>query len=238
MKKLEQLKKELEKYINNEKAKFLPKFFQAYPGGYGEGDRFLGIQVPNQRKVAKKFRDLTFEEVEKLLHSEYHEHRLTAIFILIHKFKENPEKVVEIYLRNIDKINNWDLVDSSAPHILGQYLENKDRNILYEFAKSKNLWKQRIAIISTHYFIKQNDFNDAINIAEILVNHKHDLIHKAVGWTLRKIGDKNKELELQFLKKHHKVMPRTMLRYAIEKFPEEERKNLLKGVFQEKGVQK
>ncbi|RDI91112.1 DNA alkylation repair enzyme [Thermosipho africanus Ob7] len=231
MERIEYLKKELENYIEEEKSKFLPKFFHAYPGGYGEGDKFLGIRVPYLRKIAKKYRNLTFEEIEKLLKSEYHEHRLTAVFILIHKFKEDSEKVVNIYLRNIDKINNWDLVDSSAPHILGQYLNNKDRQILYEFAKSNNLWRQRIAIIATHYFIKKNDFKDAISIAEILINHKHDLIHKAVGWTLREIGKRDKNLEIEFLKRYYKVMPRTMLRYAIEKFPENERKNFLRGEF-------
>ncbi|QTA37563.1 DNA alkylation repair protein [Thermosipho ferrireducens] len=231
MKRIEDLKKELEKYIEEEKSKFLAKFFQAYPGGYGEGDKFLGIRVPYLRKIAKKYRNLTFEETEKLLNSEYHEHRLTAVFILIHKFKGSPEKVVSIYLCNIEKINNWDLVDSSAPHILGRYLDNKDRKILYEFASSNNLWRQRIAIISTHYFIKQNDFNDAIRIAEILVNHKHDLIHKAVGWTLREIGKRDKNLEIEFLKRHYKAMPRTMLRYAIEKFPENERIKFLHGEF-------
>jgi 3-methyladenine DNA glycosylase AlkD len=165
------------------------------------------------------------------LQSKYHEHRLTALYILILNFKKQKEEVIDIYLRNLERVNNWDLVDSSAPYLLGPYLEDKDRSILYELAKSDNLWKQRIAIITTLYFIKNNDFEDALKISEMLLNHKHDLIHKAVGWMLREIGKRDKKVEEEFLKKYYKNMPRTMLRYAIEKFPEEERQKILKGTW-------
>ncbi|MBM7560385.1 DNA alkylation repair protein [Marinitoga litoralis] len=229
--KLEEIIKEMNENYNEKKAKGNYKFFQTHPGGYGEGDEFLGLTVPIQRKIAKKYKDLTLEDVEKLLQSKYHEHRLTALYILILNFKKKKEEVIDFYLRNLDRVNNWDLVDSSAPYLLGPYLEDKDRSILYELAKSDNLWKQRIAIISTLYFIKNNDFEDALKISEMLLNHKHDLIHKAVGWMLREIGKRNKKIEEEFLKKYYKNMPRTMLRYAIEKFPEEERQKILKGTW-------
>ncbi|WP_206528026.1 DNA alkylation repair protein [Marinitoga sp. 38H-ov] len=228
---LQNIIKEMEENYNEKKAKGNYKFYQTHPGGYGEGDEFLGLTVPFQRKIAKKYKNMPLEDVEKLLQSKYHEHRLTALFILIQNFKNKKEEVIEIYLRNLERVNNWDLVDSSAPYLLGPYLENKDRSILYDLAKSNNLWKQRIAIISTFYFIKNNDFNDSLKISEILLNHNHDLIHKAVGWMLREIGKRNKKVEDEFLKKYYKTMPRTMLRYAIEKYPEEERQKILKGIW-------
>jgi 3-methyladenine DNA glycosylase AlkD len=228
---LEDIIKEMNENYNEKKAKGNYKFFQTHPGGYGEGDEFLGLTVPIQRKIAKKYKDLPLEDVEILLQSKYHEHRLTALYILILNFKKKKKEVIDVYLRNLDRVNNWDLVDSSAPYLLGPYLEDKDRSILYELAKSDNLWKQRIAIISTLYFIKNNDFEDALKISEMLLNHKHDLIHKAVGWMLREIGKRDKKVEEEFLKKYYKNMPRTMLRYAIEKFPEEERQKILKGTW-------
>ncbi|WP_407081600.1 DNA alkylation repair protein [Marinitoga aeolica] len=228
---LEEIIKEMNENYNEKKAKGNYKFFQTHPGGYGEGDEFLGLTVPIQRKIAKKYKNLPLEDVEKLLQSKYHEHRLTALYILILNFKKLKEEVIDVYLRNLDIVNNWDLVDSSAPYLLGPYLEDKDRSILYELAKSDNLWKQRIAIITTLYFIKNNDFEDALKISEMLLNHKHDLIHKAVGWMLREIGKRDKKVEEEFLKKYYKNMPRTMLRYAIEKFPEEERQKILKGTW-------
>lgn len=228
---LEEIIKEMNENYNEKKAKGNYKFFQTHPGGYGEGDDFLGLTVPIQRKIAKKYKNLPLEDVEKLLQSKYHEHRLIALYILILNFKNKKEEVIDIYLRNLERVNNWDLVDSSAPYLLGPYLEDKDRSILYELAKSDNLWKQRIAIITTLYFIKNNDFEDALKISEILLNHKHDLIHKAVGWTLREIGKRDKKVEEAFLKKYYKNMPRTMLRYAIEKYPEGERQKILKGIW-------
>lgn len=224
---------ELEKYKNNEKAEFLPKFFMAYPGGYGEGDKFIGISVPEQRKIARKFKDISLEEVEKLLYSEFHEYRLTALLILTYKYPKSDaaekEKIVKFYLNNTDKINNWDLVDSSAYKILGPHFYDKDKKVLYDLAYSKDLWEQRIAILSTMYFIKKGKFEDTLKIAEILLNHEHDLIHKAVGWMLREVGKQDEKVEVDFLKKYYKSMPRTMLRYAIERFPKEVRKKYLKG---------
>ncbi|MDK2886868.1 MAG: hypothetical protein PWP54_1446 [Thermosipho sp. (in: thermotogales)] len=208
----------------------LKSFFRASPNGYGyENDKFFGLTVPETRKIAKKFKNISLKDVESLLKSDYHEVRLCALFILREKYKKCPDEVIKVYLNNLEYVNNWDLVDSSAPYLLGQYLYDKDRTLLYDLAKSGDLWKQRIAILSTFYFIKQNDFEDTLRISEILLNHKHDLIHKAVGWMLREIGKRNKEIKDSFLKKYYKFMPRTMLRYAIEKYPEEERQKFLKG---------
>ncbi|WP_020404033.1 DNA alkylation repair protein [Gracilimonas tropica] len=229
----DQLIRELQKYADPEKAKHSARFFRAGPGEYGEGDKFLGIKVPPQRKVAKKFQDMELDEVAKLLHNKYHEVRLTAAYLLVYKVEKRDqqtlEAVVKCYLKNLEGINNWDLVDSSCHKILGPYFEDKERNLLYDFARSEDLWKKRIAMISCYHFIRNNDFEDALNIAEILVNDDHDLIHKAVGWMLREIGNWDLEAEESFLKKHYQTMPRTMLRYAIEKFDEPLRLKYLHG---------
>jgi len=233
---IQSVKNELQKHINVEKANFLPKFFQAFPGGYGEGDQFIGVTVPNKRKVARKFyKDIPLVEVEELLNEPIHEYRLTALFILIlkyDKFKTDAEKkaIVNLYLNNIRCINNWDLVDSSADKILGPYLLDKEKDLLYELARSDDLWKQRIAIITTYYFIRNNQFDHTLNIAKILLDHKHDLIHKAVGWMLREVGNRDFDVEFNFLREHYPQMPRTMLRYAIEKFEEGLRQQFLKGL--------
>lgn len=224
---INQIKKELNKKANKEKASHLARFFKTKKGEYGEGDVFIGIKVPEQRIISKKFKDASFKDIRELINSEIHEYRMTGLFILIFKYKQEKEKSFNFYLRNIKKINNWDLVDLSAPNIIGDYLLDKDRAILYQLAQSKNLWEKRIAIISTFTFIRQNDFKETLKISEILLNDKHDLIHKAVGWMLREIGKRNIEVEVNFLNKHCKKMPRTMLRYAIEKFPEEKRKYFL-----------
>lgn len=216
----------------------MSKFFKTKPGEYGAGDIFIGVTVPNQRKVAKKFyKQLPLDVVEQLLHEPVHECRLTALFILVYKFEKmstSSEKkaVVDIYLSNTAYINNWDLVDSSADKILGAYLLDKDKDILYEFADSKNLWKQRIAIMATFCFIKHNMYDDTLKIAVMLLNHKHDLIHKAVGWMLREIGKREFKVEFDFLKQYYRQMPRTMLRYAIERFDEDLRQQFLKGLVQ------
>ena len=229
---LNKLKKDLNKLKNKEKAKILAGFFKTGKGEYGEGDIFLGIIVPEQLKIAKKYFDLNLNGLNKLIFSKIHEYRLVSLLILINKYNkvDNKEKkkIFSFYLKNIKYINNWDLVDLSAPNIIGDYLLDKDRKILYKLAKSKNLWEKRISIISTYRFIKENNFNDTLKISEILLNDKHDLIHKAVGWMLREIGKKNQVIEEKFLRKYHKVMPRTMLRYAIEKFDENKRKFYLK----------
>lgn len=235
MKNIEAIKNDLLQFSNPERVKIIARYLRAYPGGYGEGDCFIGVTAPNQRKTAKMYyKTCPLKEVEELLCESVHEFRLTALFILVLKFeksKTEAEKkdIVDIYLRNAAFVNNWDLVDSSADKILGPYLFNKDRNLLYEFASSKDLWKQRIAIITTHYFIKNGQFDDTLKIARILLSHNHDLIHKAVGWMLREVGNRDFDVEFDFLKKYYKVMPRTMLRYAIEKFDVDLRDKFLKG---------
>ena len=231
---LNKIRTELTQQADDSKVAVLSKFFKSFPGGYGEGDFFLGVTVPVQRAVARKYYTfLSPEETVILLRENIHEHRLTALFIMVLQYekaktREEKETVVYSYLGNIDKVNNWDLVDSSAHKILGPWLDDKDKRILYDFANTENLWKQRISIISTLHFIRNHQYEVSFDLAEILLNHKHDLIHKAVGWMLREIGNRNFELEYNFLKKHYKKMPRTMLRYAIEKFDEELRQEFLK----------
>lgn len=228
---LSKLKKDLQSLANPEKAKILQGFFKTGKGEYGEGDVFLGVIVPEQRRIAKKY-DLELEEIQELLNSEIHEHRLVGLFILINSYKKADDnegkKIFKFYLDNAKKINNWDLVDLSAPNIVGNWLLDKDKKIIYNLAKSDNLWEKRIAIISTFTFIKNNNFQETIKISEMLLKDKHDLIHKAVGWMLREIGKKDEQELLKFLNKHYKEMPRTMLRYSIEKLNEDERKKWMK----------
>ncbi len=228
-----QILKELKTLGDSERAKHSQRFFKTGPGEYGEGDVFLGIRVPKQRALAKKFRTATREDFLKLLHSKYHEARLTALFLLVNRYnKANSEEKAQLYrdyLNNVAYINNWDLVDSSALQIVGHYLFDKDRSHLKTLAHSTDLWERRIAIIATYYFIRQYDFQDTLDIAEILLHDQEDLIHKAVGWMLREVGNRNRPTEEIFLLKHYQIMPRTMLRYAIEKFPENRRQLYLKG---------
>jgi len=229
----EQITQELLTYVEPEKAEFYPKFFQAEQGGYGKGDQFIGVRVPFQRKVARKYyKTITLDELDSLMHSPVHEFRSTALFVLVNKFQKSKseserEQIVSYYLANLDYVNNWDLVDASADKILGTYLFDKDRSLLYELAASNDLWRQRIAVIATFYFIKQNDFGDTLRLAELLMDHEHHLIHKAVGWMLREIGNRDLKTEVVFLEKHHLRMPRTMLRYAIEKFDSNLRRRFL-----------
>lgn len=229
---LNKLFDELKSAGNPEIAKNLTWFFKTGKGQYGEGDRFLGIKVPHLRAISKKYQNLELKDLQKLLYSVIHEERLSALMILRFKYdkanQELKEEIVKFYLKNTKKINNWDLVDLSCHYILGNYLLDRDRNILYKLARSTNLWEKRIAIISTFAFIHENQFDDSLKISEILLNDQHDLIHKAVGWVLREIGKKDKKTEIDFLNKYYKTMPRTMLRYAIEKFPDAERKYYLK----------
>lgn len=230
---LEQLRRELKKKADPKRAKLLQGFFKTGPGEYGEGDVFLGITVPESRKTAKKFKDLPLADVKKLLKSKYHEERLVALLILVHVFQSEEKKreaIYAFYLKNTKYINNWDLVDLSAHKIVGPWLEDKPRAILTELAKSKNLWERRIAILSTFHFINKGDCKDALRIAKMLLHDKHDLIHKAVGWMLREVGKRcSMKEEEDFLRKHYREMPRTMLRYAIERFPEKKRQGYLKG---------
>lgn len=227
---LEQLKKELKEQENPEQAKHLQKFFKTGKGEYAEGDVFLGIKAPILRSTAKKYFNLSLNELQELLNSKIHEHRTMALVILMSKYKKakknNLEKrrIFEFYLKNTERINNWDLVDISAPNIVGDFLLKENSDLLRDLAKSKNLWEKRIAIVSTHAFIRKRNFGETLVISEMLMNDEHDLIHKAVGWMLREVGKRNKNILELFLHQRHKQMPRTMLRYAIEKFPEDERK--------------
>ena len=223
---LENLKKDLEKLGSPGKAQVLQKFFKTGRGEYGEGDIFLGVTVPEQRQIAKKY-GLNLEEIQNLLNSEIHEHRLVGLLILMNK--ENNQEIFDFYLANTKNINNWDLVDLSAHKIVGDFLLEKDKQVIYNLAKSKDLWEKRIAIVSTFAFIRKNEFGNTLEIARILLNDEHDLIHKAVGWMLREIGKRNVNILENFLREHYQNMPRTMLRYAIEKFDEEKRQKYLRG---------
>ena len=218
---------------NEQIAEHSQRFFKTGKGEYGEGDIFLGIRVPLLRKLVKKYRGISITEVRKLLHSKFHEERLLAVLMLVQLFKSADEsvqkQVYDLYLENTEFINNWDIVDISASNIVGAHLYEKDKAPLYDLVQSKNLWERRISIISTFYFIRQNEFDDTLKIAKILLNDKEDLIHKAVGWMLREVGKREIEFEEEFLQEHYKIMPRTMLRYAIEKFPETSRKMYLRG---------
>jgi 3-methyladenine DNA glycosylase AlkD len=225
---LKDIKEELQNIRDLEKATLLLKFFKTGKGQYGEGDIFLGIKVSEQRKIAKKHSNIPLDDIGQLLNSDFHEFRLTSLLILVLKYKKEDsigkKEIVDFYLSHMQNINNWDLVDSSAPYILGDFLLDKDKSILYRLAKSDLLWERRIAILSTFTFIKNHKFEDALNIAEILLFDKHDLIHKAVGWMLREIGKRDDRTEEEFLKKHYQKIPRTMLRYAIERFDNDKRK--------------
>ena len=218
---------------NEQIAEHSQRFFKTGKGEYGEGDIFLGIRVPLLRRLVKKYGGISIAEVRKLLHSKFHEERLLAVLMLVQLFKSADEsvqkQVYDLYLENTEFINNWDIVDISASNIVGAHLYEKDKAPLYDLVQSKNLWERRISIISTFYFIRQNEFDDTLKIAKILLNDKEDLIHKAVGWMLREVGKREIEFEEEFLQEHYKIMPRTMLRYAIEKFPETSRKMYLRG---------
>ena len=228
---LSDLVADLQKLENPQKAKILSRFFKTGKGEYGEGDIFLGITVPQTRSIAKKYTNLNLKDLEKLLSSKIHEHRLIALLILIENYRkdsiENKNLIFNFYLKNTKFINNWDLVDLSAPKIVGNFLLDKDKSILYNLAKSSNLWEKRMAIISTFAFIRLYKFKHTLKISEVLMKDNHDLIHKAVGWMLREVGKRNKEVEERFLNQYYKKMPRTMLRYAIEKFENNKRKKYL-----------
>ena len=229
------LQKSLRAFASEERARANKWFFKTGPGQYGEGDIFIGVTVPNVRKVVKQYRDADFEAIREQLASPYHEDRLLGLLILVEQSRKADEKmhkkIVDFYIRNRKGINNWDLVDTSAPEILGKYLfeYGKSTNVLYTFARSRNLWEKRIAVLSTYWFIKNNSFDDTLKIASILLSDEHDLIQKAVGWMLREVGKRDLKTEEAFLKVHVREMPRTMLRYAIEKFPEAKRQAYLTG---------
>lgn len=243
---LDNLKKDVKKVSNPKKAEFVARYFKTGKGEYGEGDVFVGVTVPDCRTIAQKYRDLQISELELLLHSKIHEERLIALMILVIQFEScleiDKERIFKFYLKNTKYVNNWDLVDSSADHIVGGYLmslraqrgnlkpkeiassSSTPRNdVLFKLARSKNIWERRIAIIATYTFIKQNQFDETLKISEMLLTDTHDLIHKAVGWMLREIGKKDKKVLEHFLRIHKGKIPRTTLRYAIERFPQDVR---------------
>ena len=230
---LSQIKKRLQTLASAETAAILQWFFKTGPGQYGEGDVFIGIKVPPLRKVAGEFHSAPLSTVKSLLKSKIHEERTLALMILVRQFAKADDtlrrRIYDFYLAQIRFINNWDLVDGSAPYIVGPFLFERNRKQLYTFARSTSVWERRIAILSTLYFIRRDDFTDALQISKLLLRDEHDLIHKAVGWMLREIGKRNRAVLETFLKKHYRQMPRTMLRYAIERFPEPLRLKYLLG---------
>ncbi len=224
---------ELKHAADTQKAQNLSRFFKTGKGQYGEGDIFWGINVPKQHAIAKKYVSLPLTEIEELINSPVHECRLTGLLILVYKFKKADEilrkELYTFYLKHSKKVNNWDLVDTSAKILVGEYLLDKDTAILQEYARSKNMWQRRIAILSTAAFIKKDHFDETLKIATILLRDNHDLIHKAVGWMLREVGKRDQAILLSFLEVHAKTMPRTMLRYAIEKMSDDLRLHYLKS---------
>jgi len=228
---LTKFRKKIKEESNREQAKSLKWFFKTGVGEYGEGDVFAGIKMPVQRKIAKEFKNLDYDNIKELVGSKIHEERMIGLLILQGRYEKGnekeKEKIFKFYIRNRKGINNWDLVDISAPKIVGEHLLNRDKKLLYQFAHSKNLWERRIAILSTFTFIRAEKFEPTFKISDILLDDDHDLIHKAVGWMLREIGKRDLSAEEKFLKSRYKEMPRTMLRYAIEKFPEVKRKKYL-----------
>ncbi|MGD9278446.1 MAG: DNA alkylation repair protein [Desulfobacterales bacterium] len=232
---IKNIRKKLQRLGSVENANVLQRFFKTGPGEYGEGDVFLGVRVPELRKLVKEYQDITLKEVMQFLRSSIHEERMFALLILVSKYSKGNEtvkkRIYELYLQHTKFINSWDLVDGSAQHIVGAFLMDKSKKPLYRLAKSNSLWERRIAILSTFYFIKHHNFSETIKISKILLRDEQDLIHKAVGWMLREIGKRDITTEEIFLKKYYKSMPRTMLRYAIEKFPESKRQKYLRGGF-------
>ncbi len=230
---IQEIRVELKQLADPQKAQFLQGFFKTGPGQYGEGDRFLGIRVPMLRKLARKYRDTPIPEVKKLLVSPLHEERLLALFLLIHAYNRQDDAgrkgIYSTYLQNTSVINNWDLVDASAEHIVGRYLRERSKGPLYRLARSRVLWERRIAIMATFHYIKHSEFNETLKIADLLLEDPEDLIHKAVGWMLREAGKRHQKTAEDFLKDRYRDMPRTMLRYAIERFPNSKRERYLKG---------
>lgn len=225
---LQELKQALQSLADKTAAKHSQRFFKTAKGEYGEGDIFLGIRVPVLRKLALQYKQLSLSHIQSLLKSKFHEQRLLAIIMLVNKYKKADESEAEaiftLYINNTKHINNWDLVDISAPNIIGVHLYKRNRELLYDFAKSTDLWKKRIAILATFHFIRNNDFKDCLKICELLLTDSHDLIHKATGWMLRETGKRHLQTEQAFLDEYAARMPRTMLRYALEKLPVSRRK--------------
>ena len=228
---INRIEKELMDLSDLVRAKHSQRFFKTGPGEYGEGDVFLGLTMPQIRVIAKKyFKEVSLEEVQELVKSKYHEFRMCALVMLVYKYEKDIERkeIYNFFLKNTKYVNNWDLVDVTIPKTVGAYLLDKDRSVLYKLVKSSDLWERRISVLATFAFLSKGDFKDSIKIAEILLNDKHDLIHKAVGWMLREIGKRDESVLTDFLDKYCTQMPRTMLRYAIERLEEKKRKSYLK----------
>jgi 3-methyladenine DNA glycosylase AlkD len=230
---IREIKARLQKLANKKRAEQSKRYFKTGSGEYGEGDVFLGIAVPELRKLSRSYRDLPLAVTETLLKSPIHEERLLALLILVLAYTKadanTQQQIYGLYLKNTAFINNWDLVDASAHYIVGAFLWDRSKKPLYRLAKSKSLWERRIAIMATFHFIRQGSFAETLKIADILIVDQEDLIHKAVGWMLREVGKRDLRTEEEFLKPRYKDMPRTMLRYAIEKFPTAKRQRYLKG---------
>jgi 3-methyladenine DNA glycosylase AlkD len=228
---LASLKQDLRRQANPDKKKVMQSFFKTGDGEYGYGDIFLGVSVPQQRLLVKQYAHLSLDDIKKLLYSTIHEERFCAIILLTKHYQKQPEKTYRFYLTHAKQVNNWDLVDASAPHIVGQYLleRKKEREVLYKLATASNLWEKRISIVATQTLIKHQEYEETVKLCKVLMSDSHDLIHKACGWMLREVGKYcSQDILEQFLNEHKSMMPRTMLRYAIERFPEEKRKEFLR----------
>ncbi|MGP1549927.1 MAG: DNA alkylation repair protein [Prevotella fusca] len=225
---------ELQAFSTEEKREVLPRFFKTGKGEYGEGDHFLGVAVPDTRTVAKQHKDISLNEIRNLMQSEWHEVRLCALLIMVEKSKKKDEtlrkQLFDLYLSQTSRINNWDLVDLSCSFIVGEFLLDKSRDILYQLAQSPLLWDNRIAIVSTYAFIRKGQLDDTYVLSDLMMKHPHDLMHKAIGWMLREAGKRDPERLYDYVMNHRAEMPRTMLRYAIEKFGPKERSVLMKRV--------
>ncbi len=232
---IREIRRKLCEIKDDSHARILQRFFKTGPGEYGEGDIFMGLRMPQLRPLARTYEQLRFEDVLELMRSSIHEERLLALLILVRSYNKSDEmmkeKIYRFYLDNILFINNWDLVDLSAEHIMGAHLFNRDRKQLVQLAQSKILWERRIAVMATFHFIRKGQFSLTLSLVESLLGDKEDLIHKACGWMLREIGKRDIRSEETFLRLHSKIMPRTMLRYAIERFPEDKRLMYLRGEF-------
>lgn len=227
------IREKLYALADREKAEGLQRFFKTGPGEYAEGDRFIGVRVPQIRQLVKRYSDTPLADIKQLLHSAIHEERLLALLLMVQHYQRGDnalrQTLYRLYLASTDVINNWDLVDVAAEHIIGSWLFTRSRRPLYKLARSPSLWERRIAIMATFHFIKQGEFEETLKLAALLCDDSHDLIHKAVGWMLREVGKRDRQVEEAFLQQHYTAMPRTMLRYAIEKFPEPLRQAYLNG---------
>lgn len=230
---LKEIRASVSALADADRAKHAQRFFKTGPGEYGEGDKFLGLRMPQIRALVKQLGVVPVSTIKSLLKSRWHEERMLALLLMVHRYKKSDEpereELYHLYLDSTDYINNWDLVDLSARDITGAWLYTRSRKPLYALARSDSLWERRISMLSTFYFIARNDFDDALKLARLLLKDEHDLMHKAVGWMLREIGKRDRKREEEFLLKHYREMPRTMLRYAIEHFPERRRKTYLNG---------